>query len=218
MARIRILLAEDHTLVRAGIRSLLERQPDMEVVSEAADGDEAIQKVRELRPDVVVMDIAMPGMTGLEATQHIKAKSPEVHVLILTMLEDERYFFQSIQGGASGFILKGALPDELLVAVRAVAQGQVYLYPSLNKKLVEEYFHHAQADATAVAPKTLTERQQQVVRLISEGRTGREIADLLGISINTVERHRQDVMAKLCLHNRAELIKYAIRKGLIEND
>jgi DNA-binding NarL/FixJ family response regulator len=164
------------------------------------------------------MDIAMPGMTGLEATRHIKAKSPEVHVLILTMLEDERYFFQSIQGGASGFILKGALPDELLVAVRAVAQGQVYLYPSLNKKLVEEYFHRAQADTTAVAPKALTDRQQQVVRLISEGRTGREIADLLGISINTVERHRQDVMAKLCLHNRAELVKYAIRKGLIEND
>jgi two-component system response regulator NreC len=218
MARIRILLAEDHTLVRAGIRALLERQPDMEVVGEAADGQEAIKKVQKLRPDVVVMDIAMPGTTGLEATQCIKAESPDVGILILTMLEDERYFFHSIQAGASGFIAKGALPDELLVAVRAVAEGQVYLCPSLNKKLVEEYFNHAQSDATVVPPKSLTDRQQQVLRLISEGRTGREIADLLGISINTVERHRQDMMAKLCLHNRAELIKYAIRKGLIDAD
>ena len=218
MARIRILLAEDHALVRAGIRSLLERQPDMEVVGEAADGKEAIEKARELRPKVIVMDIAMPGTTGLEATRHIKAKFPDVRILTLTMLEDERYFFQSIKAGASGFILKGALPDELLVAVRTVAQGQVYLYRSLNKRLLSEYLNQVRSDEQAEGVKPLSDRQRQVVRLISEGRTSREIGDLLGISTNTVERHRQDAMAKLHLHNRAELIKYAVRKGLIEND
>ena len=128
MTQIRILLAEDHALVRAGIRALLERQQDMEVVGEAADGDEAIQKVSELRPDVVVMDIAMPGTTGLEATRQIKATFPDVHVLTLTILEDERYFFESIQAGACGFILKRVLPEELLSAVRTVARGHVYMF------------------------------------------------------------------------------------------
>jgi two-component system, NarL family, response regulator NreC len=218
MPRIRILLADDHALVRAGIRSLLEQQPDMEVVGEAANGQEAIESVCDLRPDVVIMDIAMPGTTGLEATRHIKSRLPEVRILTLTMLEDERYFFQSIHAGASGFIVKGALPEEFLVAVRTVAAKQVYLYPSLNKKLVEEYLSCAHADPTGTAPKALTDREQQVVRLIAEGRTRREIADQLGISPNTVERHRQNVMAKLDLHNRAALVKYAIRKGLIEVD
>lgn len=218
MPRIRILLAEDHALVRAGIRSLLEQQPDMEVVGEAANGQEAIQEVQTLRPDVVIMDIAMPGITGLEATRQIKATFPNVRILTLTMHEDERYFFQSIHAGASGFIVKGALPEEFLVAVRAVAEKQVYLYPSLNKRLVEEYLNYAQAGASEAPAKGLTDREQQVVRLIAEGRTRREIAERLSISPNTVERHRQNVMAKLDLHNRAALVKYAIRKGLIEVD
>ena len=218
MTRIRILLADDHALIRAGIRSLLEQQPDMEVVGEAANGQEAMDRVCELRPDVVIMDIAMPGTTGLEATRHIKSKLPEVRILTLTMLEDERYFFQSIHAGASGFIVKGAMPEEFLVAVRTVAAKQVYLYPSLNKKLVEEYLSCSHSDPTGDAPKALTDREQQVVRLIAEGQTRREIAEQLGISPNTVERHRQNVMAKLDLHNRAALVKYAIRKGLIEVD
>lgn len=218
MTRIRILLAEDHALVRAGIRALLERQTDMEVVGEAADGEEAMQKVTELRPDVVVMDIAMPGVTGLEATRRIKARFPDIRILTLTMLEDERYFFESIQAGASGFILKGALPDELLVAVRTVAQGQVYLYRSLNQKLLAEHLNQAVPDEAVAAAKALTDRELQVVRLISAGRTARQIAELLEISANTVERHRQNIMAKLGLHRRAELIKYALRKGLIEAD
>jgi len=216
MTRIRILLAEDHALVRAGIRALLERQPDMEVVGEAADGDEAIRKVGELRPDVVVMDIAMPGITGLEATRQIKARFPDVRILTLTMLEDQRYFFESIQAGACGFIVKGAMPDELLAAVQTVAQGQVYLYRSLNQKLLDEYLDQAILDQAAI--KVLTDRELQVVRLISAGRTGKQIAEALEISANTAERHRQNIMAKLGLHKRADLIKYAVRKGLIQRD
>ena len=177
----------------------LERQPDMEVVGEAADGDEAIRKVGALRPNVVVMDIAMPGKTGLEATRYVKAKFPDVCILILTMLEDERYVFQSIQAGASGFIVKGAMLDELLAAVRTVAQGQVYLYRSLNQKLLDEYLNQALPDEGGDAGEVLTDRELQVVRLISAGRTGKQIAQDLEISANTAERHRQNIMAELGL-------------------
>ncbi len=216
MTRTRILLADDHALVRAGFRALLEKQTDMEVVGEAADGEEAERKVMELRPDVVIMDIAMPGSGGLEATRRIKAQAPEVRILALTMLEDDRYFFESIQAGASGFILKGALPADLLTAVRTVADGQVYLYSSLCQKLVNEYLEHVQPTKPMIADQGLTEREQQVVCLLSQGQTGKEIAKALGISAHTVERHRQNVMAKLGLHNRAELVRYAVAKGLIE--
>lgn len=218
MNAIRILLAEDHTLVRAGIRALLESQPDMCVVGEASDGEEAIRQVQELAPDVVVMDIAMPVVGGLEATRHIHAHSPQVRILALTMHEDERWFFEAIHAGASGFVVKGALPSEFLLAVRAVAQGQVYLYPSLAGKLVDEYLQHVKAGGDTKVADGLTEREQQVLTLLSEGRTGKEIAKLLSISAHTVERHRQNLMAKLDLHNRAELVQYAIRKGLLDVD
>jgi two-component system, NarL family, response regulator NreC len=218
MTKIRVLLADDHALVRAGIRSLLESQSDMEVVGEAADGREALEIAREIRPDLVVMDIAMPGVGGLEAARRIKAEFPEVRILILTMLEDDRYFFQAICAGTSGFIVKGALPVDFLSAVRAVAQGQVYLYPSLARKLVDEYLSQARTEQGRIAADGLTERELQVLALISEGRTGKEMGKTLGISPHTVERHRQNLMAKLDLHNRAELIHYAIRKGLLERD
>ncbi len=149
MKKIRILLVDDHTLMRAGIRALLEKQNDMKVAGEAADGQEALQKVAKLRPDVVLMDIAMPGMDGTEATKQIKSQYPSVQILALTMLEDERYFFQIVQAGASGFIAKGALPDELLLAVRAVAAGNVYLYPSVAKHLVGEYLSQASVNGAA---------------------------------------------------------------------
>ena len=218
MNKIRIVLAEDHILVRAGIRALLESQPDMEIVGEASDGQEAIHLVQELAPDVVVMDIAMPVVGGLEATRHIHSKSPDVRILALTMHEDERWFFQAIHAGASGFVVKGALPSEFLLAVRAVAQGQVYLYPSLARKLVDEYLDHVKSGRETAVADGLTEREQEVLTLISEGRTGKEIAKQLGISTHTVERHRQNLMAKLDLHNRAELVQYAIRKGLLDVD
>ena len=216
MKKIRILLADDHTLMRAGIRSLLEKQHDMEVVGEAAEGREALQKVAELRPDVVLMDIAMPGMDGMEATKRIKSQYPDVQILALTMLEDERYFFQIVQAGASGFLIKGALPDELLSAVRAVAAGKVYLYPSLAKTLVGECLDQAGLDGAAA--DGLTDREQQILRLTAEDRTGKEIAKQLQISARTVDRHRENLMAKLNLHSRTALVKYAIRKGLIDRN
>jgi len=218
MKKTRILLADDHALVRAGFRALLEKQDDLEVVGEAADGQEALQKVVELRPDVVVMDIAMPGMDGVEATKRIKSQYPDIHILALTMLEDERYFFQIVQAGASGFIIKGVLPDELLSAVRSVAEGKIYLYSSLAKTLVGEYLSQADLDGAAAAANGLTDREQQILRLIAQEHTGKEIAKQLQISSRTVDRHRDNLMAKLNLHSRVALVKYAIRKGLIDSD
>lgn len=218
MKKIRILLADDHTLMRAGIRALLEQQHDMEVVGEAADGQEALQKVAELGPDVVLMDIAMPGMDGAEATKQIKSQYPSVQILALTMLEDERYFFQIIQAGASGFIAKGALPSELLSAVRAVAAGKIYLYASLAKSLLDESLGRAALDGRELAADGLAERETQVLRLLCQGDTNKEVAAQLQISTRTVDRHRQNVMIKLDLQSRAALVKYAIRKGLIDSD
>jgi two-component system response regulator NreC len=213
MAKTRILLVDDHAIVRAGLRLLLESQPDMEVVGEAADGTEAFRKARELRPDVVVMDITMPGLSGLEATSRIKAECPDAQVLALTMHQDERYFFQMLHAGASGYVVKGAPPADLIAAVRSVHQGQAYLYPSLARRLLDDYLTRSKEGREA---DDLTDREREVLRLIAEGLTGKEIAELLSLSVHTVERHRQNIMAKLRLHNRAELIKYAIRKGLIE--
>jgi two-component system response regulator NreC len=218
MKKTRILLADDHALMRAGIRALLEKQDDMEVIGEAAEGQEALQKVAELRPDVVLMDIAMPGMNGIEATERLKSQHPDVHILVLTMLEDERYFFQVVQAGASGFIAKGALPDELLSAVRAVATGNVYLYPSVAKQLVGEYLNHAGLDGVAPASDELTEREMEILRLIAQGCIGKEIARRLEISARTVDRHRENLMEKLSLHNRAALVRYAVQRGLIDGD
>ena len=218
MTSIRILLTEDHSLVRAGIRTLMEAQPDMEVVGEASNGEEAMEKARELRPDVVVMDLVMPGIGGMAATRRMKEEFPEVQILILTILEDDRYFFEAIRSGDSGFILKGVLPADFLSAVRTVAVGQVYLYPSLRAKLVNEYLGQAKVEQGKMAADGLTDREQQILALISEGRTGKEMARTLGISPHTVEHHRQNLMAKLDLHNRAELIQYAIRKGLLDRD
>ena len=166
MKPIRILLADDHTLMRAGIRALLEKQDDMEVVGEAAEGREALQKTVTLHPDVVLMDIAMPGMDGIETTKCVKGQAPDVQILALTMLEDERYFFQIVQAGASGFLIKGALPDELLSAVRAVAAGNVYLYPALAKSLAGEYLSQTKVDGEVPAADRLTDREREILRLI----------------------------------------------------
>ncbi|MBI4494884.1 MAG: response regulator transcription factor, partial [Chloroflexi bacterium] len=168
MSRIRILLADDHAIVRAGLRLLLESQPDLEVVGEAADGHEALQRARELRPDVVVMDVAMPELNGLEATRRLKQEDPQAHVLALTMHEDERYFFEMLQAGASGYVVKGAPPGDLLQAIRSVHQGQAYLYPSLARKLLEEYLSRAREERGS--DDDLTEREREVLRLIAAGK------------------------------------------------
>jgi len=212
---IRLFLADDHAVVRSGLRMLLQAQPDMKIVGEAETGQEAIRRVVELRPDVVLMDIEMPGMNGIEATRRIKAEAPQAAVLALTMYEDDQYFFEMLRAGASGYVPKRAAPDELVSAIRAVSRGEVYLYPSLAGRLVQDYLRRGPAGEGEPPADELTPREQEVLTLIAEGFSNNEIADRLVISAKTVDRHRENLMRKLNLHNRVDLVKYALRKGLI---
>lgn len=212
---IRVVLVDDHAIVRTGLRMLFQTEPDIAIVGEADSGEAAIAVVTALKPDVVVMDIAMPGMSGIEATRRIKAVSPETAVLALTMHEEEPYFFQMLEAGASGYVPKRAAADDLVSAVRVVAQGQVFLYPSLARLLVQDYLQREAAGQTEEAD-LLTPREREVLTLIAQGLTNREIAEALVISVKTVDRHRENIMHKLNLHSRVELVKYAIAKGLIK--
>ena len=214
--QIRLLLADDHAVVRSGLRMLLEAQPDMTIIGEAETGQEAIRRVAELSPDVVLMDIEMPGMNGIEATRRIKANAPASAVLALTMYEDDQYFFEMLRAGASGYVPKRAAPDELVSAIRAVSRGEVYLYPSLAGRLVQDYLRRGPAGEGEPPSDELTPREHEVLTLIAEGFSNNEIADRLVISAKTVDRHRENIMRKLNLHNRVDLVKYALRKGLID--
>lgn len=214
MTKIRLLLVDDHEIVRAGLRMLFSAEPEVEIVGEGSSGEEAIALVQALQPDVVLMDVAMPGMGGIEATRHIKASNPSVAVLALTMHEDEEYFFQMLAAGASGYVPKRAAPDDLMSAIRIVRQGDVYIYPSLARLLVKDFLHRSES-SEAGSHEELTPREQEVLTYIAEGYSNREIADVLVISIKTVDRHRENLMRKLNLHNRVELVRYAIEKGLI---
>ncbi|GIK56999.1 MAG: response regulator transcription factor [Chloroflexi bacterium] len=211
---IRLLLVDDHAVVRSGLRMLLQAQPDMRIVGEAESGTEAIHQVRLHRPDVVLMDIQMPDMNGIEATKEIKKMSASTAVLALTMHEDDQYFFEMLRAGASGYVPKRAAPDELVSAIRTVSQGQVFLYPSLAARLVQSYLGDPTAANTPSAEE-LTPREQEVLTHIAEGLTNPEIADKLVISAKTVDRHRENIMRKLNLHSRVDLVKYAIKEGLI---
>lgn len=215
---IRVLIADDHTLVRQGIRMLLETQPDLQVVGEASDGLEAVRMAADLRPDVVLMDLAMPGMDGFEATREIKQVQPDAQVLALTMYEDENYFFKILAAGASGYVLKRAAAGDLISAVQAVARGEVFLYPAIAKKLVADYLTRAKPDDSErdAAIRTLTPREQEVLALIADGLSNREIAERLVLSLSTVQSHYAHIGKKLNLHNRTELVKYAMRHGLID--
>ena len=211
--RIRVFLADDHAVLRAGLRALLSREPDMEVVGEAASGSEALKKVEELQPDVVLMDISMPGMEGLEATAQVKQKAPGTKVLILTMHEDRRYLLPALRAGAAGYVVKRAADTELVGAIRAVQRGEAFLHPSMAKFLVEEFAEGGPSGAVEGQP--LTDRENEVLRLIAEGFSYKEMADRLGISGKTVETYRERIKEKLNLHSRAELVRYALERGLL---
>lgn len=215
---IRVLIADDHTLVRQGIRLLLETQPDLQVIGEASDGAQVVQLARQLKPDVVLMDIAMPNMDGMEATRELKRFLPDTRVLALTMHEGDDYFFRILSAGAAGYVLKRAAASDLLDAVRAAAQGEIVLNPPLVKKLVADYVarFHAQGRDPHVANVGLTAREQQVLTLIAEGHANRQIADELGVSLSTIQTHYAHLIEKLNLRNRTELVKYAIRHGFID--
>jgi two-component system response regulator NreC len=214
MSNIQILLVDDHEIVRSGLRMMLLAEDDLEIVGEVNSGEEALQAVKDLNPDVVLMDVAMPGIGGIEATRKIKAANADTAVLALTMHEDEQYFFEMLNAGASGYIPKRAAPDDLVSAIRVVSQGNVFLYPTLAKLLVKDFLDRAESGSTPMAEE-LTPREREVLTYIAEGYTNREIAENLVISVKTVDRHRENIMQKLNLHNRVELVKYAIEKGLI---
>jgi two-component system response regulator NreC len=218
MAKIRLILADDHAVVRSGLRMLLEAQPDIDIVAEAETGIEAVEKTRELQPDIVLMDIQMPGLNGIEATKQIKKLAPDTAVLALTMYEDDQYFFEMLHAGASGYVPKRAAPDELLTAIRSVGRGDVFLYPSLASRLVQDYLKRADSNDQPLIYDDLTPREREVLILIAEGLSNAEIAQELVISIKTVDRHRENIMRKLNLHSRVDLVKYALRIGLIDLD
>jgi len=213
MNKIKVLLVDDHALMRDGIRALLGIQNDIEVVGEASDGEEALAKTLELAPDVIIMDIAMPGMNGVEATRRIKQNDPGKKILVLTQYDDKEYMLAAIKAGASGYLPKRALGTDLTDAVRIVYRGDSVLYPSMASALIDHYQHQKSKDGDLY--DQLTPRQREILKLTAEGRSCKEIAEAAFISPKTVHSHRAGIMGKLGFHNRTQLVKYALRKGLI---
>ena len=213
---IRLLLVDDHAVVRTGLRMLLEDQGGMEIVGEAGTAREALEAVEALSPDVVLMDIGLPDISGIEAARSIKACRPETAVVALTIHEDQEYFFKMLDAGATGYVPKRAAAEELIQAIETAAAGEVYLYPSLAKLLVKDYLSSETAERGRQALDGLTAREQEVLTLLADGFSNPEIAEQLTISPKTVARHRENIMQKLNLHSRSELVKYAIRKGIIQ--
>lgn len=218
MKLIRVLLVEDHLVVREGLRYLLSAQPDIKVVGEAATGRQAVTLARELHPDVIVLDISMPDMDGLEAAGLIRLESPQSQILVLTMHESDTYFFKAIEVGVAGYLPKKAASEDLLKAVRAVAQGDAFFYPSLARKLLEGYRQHSPSDSPAGPPgyNTLSEREKEVMFLLIQGFSNQQIAEKLVVSPSTAQTHRTHILQKLNLENTIDLVRYAIRHGLIE--
>lgn len=217
MNKIRVLLCDDHAMVRQGIAALLGNQPDMEVVAQVARGEEAVSKAAELIPDVVLMDIGLPGISGLEATRQIVKLLPRERVLVLTIHEREDYLFQALKAGACGYVLKGADVADLLAAIHVVYRGEMFIYPSMTRKLVVDYLGRAQAGEGRDTYDNLTDREREVLRYIADGKTTAHIADVLQISVHTVRSHRENLMKKLDLHSKTELTKYALRHGFLDS-
>jgi two-component system response regulator NreC len=216
MAKLRIVVADDHTLIRSGIVGLLNAQPDLEVVSEAGSGSEALEQTTQHHPDVVLLDVAMPDGNGLDAARQIRQRFPAVQVLMLTVHDRQDYLFRALRAGAAGYILKGADVQDLLAGVRAVCRGEVYLQPSLTRLLVTDVLRRAASGEDPGHLDSLSERERDVLRLIAQGKTSNEIAQTLVLSPHTVQTHRDHIMEKLNLHRKADLIRYAIRTGLVD--
>lgn len=212
---IKLLLVDDHAVVRLGMRMLFDSEPDIEIVAEAENAQDALKAVEEAEPDVILMDIGLPDISGIEATRMIKASYPDVAIVALTIHEDKEYFFKMLDAGASGYVPKRAAPEELITAIRAAAADEVYLYPSLAKYLVREYIWQQDSPSENDSIDDLTPREQEVLMHLADGLTNMEIAEILVISPKTVARHRENIMRKLNMHSRTELVKYAIRKGII---
>ncbi|MFC1941776.1 response regulator [Chloroflexota bacterium] len=215
-AKIRVIIADDHRVLREGLSLLLEKTPDIEVISEASDGVEAISKTKELIPDVVLMDITMPGLSGLEAARQIAKWNPKVKILLLSVHESDEYLAEMLNIGLAGYILKTASGREVVTAIRAVYEGDIYLYPSLTRMLVKEYGKNTSARKSNGIYDGLTIREKEILMHIAEDKKNREIAEIMGLKIRTVQAHRTNLMDKLGTHDRTELVKYAIRKGIIE--
>jgi DNA-binding NarL/FixJ family response regulator len=213
--RIRVLLADDHALVRHGVRLILEQQPDIEVVAEASDGAEAVALLREHEIDLVVLDIAMPTMTGLQAAREINRRREPPRILMLSMHDNEQYFFEALKLGASGYVLKSVVDEDLVEACRAAMRGEAFVYPGAMGAIVRDYLDRL-ARGDRVPETVLTPREDEVLKLIAEGRSSREIAALLSISLKTVEKHRSNILARLGMTDRTQLTRYAIRAGLVE--
>jgi DNA-binding NarL/FixJ family response regulator len=215
MPKLRLLLGDDHTLVRQGLRKILEERKEWEVVAEVGDGREAIRKVVELKPDVAIIDVGMPLLNGIDATQQIVRRVPETRVLVLSMHSDEAYVTRALQAGATGYLLKDSAGKDLIKGIESVAQGQAFFSPSIARLMLDDYVRRVAGSGIADRYATLSEREREIFQLIAEARTNKEVAELLSISPATVETHRARILQKLDIHNTAELVLYAVRRGVI---
>jgi DNA-binding NarL/FixJ family response regulator len=215
MNKLRILLADDHTVVRAGLRSLLEQQPDLEVVGEAGDGRQAVELAGSLQPDVAVLDIGMPQLNGIEAARQITGSRPETAVVILSMHSDEAYVMRALKAGARAYLLKDSAETDLIRAIRSVSQGKSFFSPKVSRVLVEDYVRLLDQRGAEDTYELLTTRERGILQLLAEGKTNKEVASLLNLSVYTVETHRTHILQKLNLHSTAEVVLYAVRKGII---
>jgi two-component system, NarL family, response regulator NreC len=215
MKKVRVLLADDHTVMRAGLRALLERQPNLEVVGEAEDGRQAVELASSHVPDVVVLDIAMPNLNGVEATRRMVRKQPAISVVILSMYSDESYVMRALEAGARAYLLKDSAVTDLIRAIEAVSQGKSFFSPKVSRILAEEYVHTLKEKGVADSYELLTPREREILQLLAEGKTNKEVATSLNISVYTAETHRGNILQKLNLHSSAELVLYAVRKGII---
>jgi DNA-binding NarL/FixJ family response regulator len=215
MKTIRVIVADDHTIIRSGLKALLDREPDIEVVAEAADGRQAVQKAQELLPEVVLLDIAMPNLNGIEAARQIAAKHERMGIIILSMHSDESYVLKALKAGARGYLLKDSSESDVMNAVRAVNAGKAYFSPEISRLMADDYLRQMQQRGVEDSYELLTSREREILQMLAEGKSNKDVANLLNLSLHTVETHRSNILQKLNLHSVPELILYAVRKGIV---